>query len=195
MVGLVEPLFTNKRAEDAIRGRHSETDARRNDGPLILLTLFVPWNQLPEKFFSYEALMGTYIDYYWNIWEDAIEVLEEYTQYTAKHILQIKKSQLDAKLHRDLRNVARNHQAADVEIFNGEDNNDDDREEEGEEELENNIDVPTADSYSHAVAITRMHWQKQDTIECLEYSILSHAHHALCMADDVRMSNQDIGYV
>ncbi len=94
--------------------------------------------------------------------------MEKYAQYAAKNILQISKSQLDAKLNRDLRNVTRNYQAADAKMFDGEDNNDDNREEEGEEEPEDDINVPTADSYSYAVIISQMHWQEQDTIECLE---------------------------
>ncbi len=83
--------------------------------------------------------------------------MEEYVKYAAKNILQIRKSQLDAKLDRDLRNAARNYQATDVEIFNGEDNNDDNRKKEGEEEPEDDIDVPTANSYLYAVGITCMH--------------------------------------
>ncbi len=148
------------RAENAIRGGHPKTVERRHDVALILLALFVPWNQLPEKFHSYGALLGIYTDYCWNIWEDAIGGLEEYAQYTAKNIFQIWKSQLDAKLDRDLRNAVRNYQAADAEMFDGEDNNDDDREEEGEKEPEDDIDVPTADFYSHAVTITHMHWRE-----------------------------------
>ncbi len=120
--------------------------------------------------------------------------MEKYAQYAVKNILQIRKSQLDVKLDRNLRNAASIHQVADVEMFNNEEKNDDDREKEGEEEPEDNIDIPTADSYSHTVAIIHIHWREQDTIECLESSVLSHAHHALCMADNARMSNQDIGY-
>ncbi len=44
-------------------------------------------------------------------------------------------------------------------MFDCKDNNDDDREEKGEEELEDNINIPTTDSYLHAIIITRMHWQ------------------------------------
>ncbi len=44
LVALVGPLSTNERAENAIRGGHPETDARRNDVALILLALLVPWN-------------------------------------------------------------------------------------------------------------------------------------------------------
>lgn len=97
------------------------------------------------------------MDYYWNIWKNAIGGLEEYAQYAAKNILQIKKSQLDAKLDRNLRNVVKNRQTTDVDTFNNEDNNADDREKEGEEEQENDMDLPTADSYSHVVVIIRIY--------------------------------------
>ncbi len=83
--------------------------------------------------------------------------MEKYAQYAAKNILQIRKSQLDTKLNRDLKNAARNYQAADAEMINDEDNNNDNREKEGEEEPEDDIDVPIANSYSHVVAITRMY--------------------------------------
>ncbi len=66
-------------------------------------------------------------------------------------------SQLNIKLDRDLRNAANNHQLASAEIFDSEDNNDDNRKKEGEEELEDNIDIPIADSYSYQVAIIHIH--------------------------------------
>lgn len=157
LIGLVRPLSANESAEDTIRGRHPGTNVRQNGVVLILLALFIPWNQLPEKFHSYRALLGTYRNYYWNIWKNAIGGLEEYAQYAAKNILQIKKSQLDAKLDRNLRNAAKNRQATDVDTFNNEDNNADDREKEGEEEQENDMDVPTVDSYSHVVVIIRIY--------------------------------------
>lgn len=111
LIGLIRPLSANESAEDTIRGRHPGTNVRQNGVVLILLALFIPWNQLPEKFHSYRALLGTYRNYYWNIWKNAIGGLEEYAQYAAKNILQIKKSQLDAKLDRNWRNAAKNRQA------------------------------------------------------------------------------------
>ncbi len=42
MLGLVGSLSTNKKVQDAIRGKHFETDVRQNDIDLILLALFVP---------------------------------------------------------------------------------------------------------------------------------------------------------
>ncbi len=54
---VVRPLSTNNRAEDTIRGKYPETDTRQNDVAFILPALFVPWNQLLEKFYSYGALL------------------------------------------------------------------------------------------------------------------------------------------
>ncbi len=119
--------------------------------------------------------------------------MEKYALYAAKNILQIRKSQLDAKLDRDLRNAAKNH-AMETEMFDGEDTNADDKEEDIEEEGEENIDLPMADSYSHAVAITRMRWREQDSTDCLESSVLSHLYHSLRIADDASMTNGGICY-
>lgn len=63
-------------------------------------------------------------------------------------------------MNRDLKNAVRNHQVANAEIFDGEDNNDNNRKKEGEEKLEDNIDIPTADSYLYAVTMTYMYLQK-----------------------------------
>lgn len=67
LIGLVKPLSTNKKAVDAIREGYLETNTRQNDVALILLALFILWNQLPKNFHSYKALLGIYTDYCWNI--------------------------------------------------------------------------------------------------------------------------------
>lgn len=108
------------------------------------------------KFHSYKAFLGIYIDYWWNIWEDTIKRLKKYTYYAIKNILQIKKSQLDIKLDRDLRNAINNHQVVDAKIFDNENNNTNDRKKKGKEEPEDNINMPTTDFYSYIVAITQM---------------------------------------
>lgn len=81
--------------------------------------------------------------------------MEEYALYTAKNVLQIRKSLLDAKLDRDLRNAAKNH-AMETEMFDGENTNSDNRKKDIEKEDKVNIDLPTANTYSHAVVITCM---------------------------------------
>lgn len=53
--------------------------------------------------------------------------LEKYTLCIAKNILQIKKSQLDAKLDKDLQNATKNY-VIETKIFNGDDTNFDYRE-------------------------------------------------------------------
>ncbi len=42
--------------------------------------------------------------------------------------------------------------------------------------------------------MTRMYLQKQNTIECLESTVLYHAYHSLRVTDDAQMSNYGIGY-
>lgn len=46
------------------------------------------------------------------------------------------------------------------------------------------LDLPTVQSYSHAVTITRMHWGEIDITDCFELSILSDLDHSLRIVDD-----------
>lgn len=64
LIVFVEPLSTNKNAEDVIKSCYSKTNARQNNNALILLALFISWNQLADKFYLYEALLEMYLDYY-----------------------------------------------------------------------------------------------------------------------------------
>ena len=112
--------------------------------------------------------------------------MEEYALYAAKNILSIRKSQQDAKLDRDLQNATKN-KTIEPDVFNGNDSNDDNIEEDLEEGDGENLDLPTANSYSHAVAMTRKHWKERDATDCLESSLLSHLHHSLRIADDAGM--------
>lgn len=81
--------------------------------------------------------------------------MEEYALYAAKNIFQIKKSQLEAKLDKNLQNAAKNY-AMKTKMIDSEDINPNNREKDIEEEDKDNIYVPTADTYSHAVAIMHM---------------------------------------
>lgn len=82
-----------------------------------------------------------------------------------------------------------------MEKIDGEDTNADDREEDIEEKEEENINLPMADAFSHAVAITRMRWKEQDATNCLESSMLSHLHHSLHISDEATMmTTRGIGY-
>lgn len=42
LIVVMGPLFVNEASEDAIQGRHSDTDAKENDVVIILLAVFVP---------------------------------------------------------------------------------------------------------------------------------------------------------
>lgn len=46
----------------------------------------------------------------------------------------------------------------------------------------------------HVVELTRSSWREADTIDNLEFSILSHVQHALCVANDQGSSNNDFRY-
>lgn len=87
LVALVGPLSTNEAAEDAIRGGHLDTDARQNDIGMILLGLFVPWDQLQSRFLSYNATILSYSNLSWQIWLDVKPSLDEYILYYADNVL------------------------------------------------------------------------------------------------------------
>lgn len=97
--------------------------------------------------------------------------MEKYILYVTKNIHQIRKSPLDTKLDKNLRNTLKNY-AIDTKMFDDEDIKADNREADIEKKDKSNIDLFMADSYSHAVTITQMHWKKQDFTDCLESSIL-----------------------
>lgn len=144
-------------------------------------------------FNGYRALLETYYDYCWNIWEDTSKNLEEYELYAAKNILQLRKSQVDAKLNRDLWNTAKEH-VIEANLLEDEDVNSENEVENLDVEDKDNIDMSTTDSYSHVIIIACKHWKEQDTTDCLESSILSHLYHSLFVADDMSMTNHGICY-
>lgn len=86
----------------------------------------------------------------------AVESLKEYILYVAKNIFQIWKSWINAKLDKDLQNVAKNH-IIEIEMFHSKDINSDDREKNIEEKDKDNIDLPIADIYLYTITIMHMH--------------------------------------
>lgn len=110
--------------------------------------------------------------------------MEEYVLYATKNILQIRKSQQDTKLDRDLQNVAKNY-IIEINIFIDDENNTNDIKENIEKKDGENLDLPMADSYSHTVPIMRMYWKEVDVTDCLKSSILLYLHHSLFIADDI----------
>lgn len=88
-------LLTNEPAKDTVCGDHLNTNARQNIIGLILLALFIPWDQLPEKFAIYNADLSSFQELYWQIWEKSSKKFEEYALYVAENILHMRKSQID----------------------------------------------------------------------------------------------------
>lgn len=120
--------------------------------------------------------------------------MEGYTLYVAKNIFQIRKSQLNAKLDKDLQNTAKNHTIK-TKIFDDKNTNLNNWEEDIEKQEENNIDLPMADTYLYTVTITQMGWREQDANNCLESSVLSHLYHFFRILDKTTMiTTCNIGY-
>ena len=191
LVALIGPLSTNESAEDVVCGDHTDTDARQNDVGMILLALFVPWDQLADKFHGYQANLSLFRDLCWQIWEDTSQQFEEHALYVAGNIPQIKKSQIETKLDQDLRRAAKDH-AKDIDTI--EENTDDDGEEEDERRDEEDLGLSNAQSFENAVELTRIRWREIDATDCLNFSILSHMLHFLRVADDQNTSVSEVLY-
>ena len=73
-------------------------DVRQNDIGMILLGLFVPWDQLQSRFLLYNATILLYSNLSWQIWLYVKPSLDEYIFYCANNVLQMKKSQIEVKL-------------------------------------------------------------------------------------------------
>lgn len=82
-----------------------------------------------------------------------------------------------------MRNTAKNH-SIEMEMLDGNESQAGNIGEDDEKEDEENIDISIADSYSHAVVMTRMCWREQDVTDYLQSSVLSHLYHFLQIADE-----------
>ena len=81
--------------------------------------------------------------------------MEEYALYAVKSIFQIRKSQQNIKLDRDLWSTAKNY-SMDIEIFDSDENQVNYINENRKKRDKKDIDNLTTDLYSCAVAITCM---------------------------------------
>ncbi len=61
-------LSENEESEDVIPGGHPETETRRADLSLVLLSLFVLWNYLSSLFIVEGATLETYKEFCWQVW-------------------------------------------------------------------------------------------------------------------------------
>lgn len=85
--------------------------------------------------------------------------MKKYALYTARNIFQIRKSHEDAKLNRDLRNVAKIY-LKNIKIFDNDESQIGNIKKDEEKRDKEDINVLTSDLYSYTIAITRMHWKK-----------------------------------
>ncbi|MCJ1348065.1 hypothetical protein MMC31_006296 [Peltigera leucophlebia] len=195
LIALMRPLSTNETAEDAVQGGHPETDARQNDLGMVLLALSIPWDQLPDKFRTYNATISSFRELCWGIWEESSKNLDEYLIFYAESILQMRKSQIESKLDQDLRRAVKD-QAIETEFLerDGSDDNESDGERDIDSEDTDDLGLPNTQSYMHAVELTLSSWREADAIDSLEFSVLSHVQHALCIADNQGSSNNDFRY-
>ena len=98
LIGLVGPLSIEEPIEDAVRGGHIDTDARQNDASLILLALYVPWQQLPQMFQDKGATISSYVSFCSQLWDHIYPSLEEYIRFAADNMMQMRKGRIGAKL-------------------------------------------------------------------------------------------------
>lgn len=158
LMALIKLLFINKNVKNAIKEAHLETDVDCNDIALISLALFILWNQLVGKFYLYQAIQDTYFNYYWNFWKDLVENLEKYTLYAAKNIFQIRKSQENAKLDRDLQNAIKNF-IIKPERFDVNNGNTNGIKKDIEKKYGETLDFFIAQLYSYIITKIYMHWR------------------------------------
>ena len=64
-IALVRLLLINEAAKDTIQGGHLDTDARQNDVGMILIGLFIPWDQLQSRFLLHKATILSYSNLSW----------------------------------------------------------------------------------------------------------------------------------
>ena len=107
LVSLVGSFSTNESVEDAVINSRIETDARENDIGLILLALFILWELFPPRFEAFNAAANNFQDFCWQIWLSFAADLEEYVQFHADNILQMRKSQIECRLDREQRKAAK----------------------------------------------------------------------------------------
>ena len=118
-----------------------------------MLALFVPWDQLLEKFHEYQANLSSFRNLCWQIWEDTSQQLEEHTLYVAGNILQMRKSQIETKLDQDLYRTAKDH-AKNIDAI--EENTNDNGKEEDELRDEEDLGLSNTQSFENAVKLTHI---------------------------------------
>lgn len=103
LVALIGSLSINELTENAVPGGHSETDARLNDVGMILLGLFVTWEELHRKIRQLGFLRSLLPEMCWELWSEFATTLDKHLLFVADNVLQWRRSAVEAKLDREQR--------------------------------------------------------------------------------------------
>lgn len=108
------------------------------------------------KFHVYNSRLSLFQNYYWRVLEDLSKYLEEHAFYIAKNILQMWKSQIEAKLDQDFPCAVKQY-AIEANMLDGRFDNNHKEEKDGEEELLDDggdFEQSNAPFYTNAMEIT-----------------------------------------
>ncbi len=119
LVVLCGNLSENEESEDTILGGHPETDARRADLSLVLLSLFVPWNYLSSLFIADRATLEIYKEFCWQVWVKCEPRLPPYIRFYTKNVCQMRKTRIEVRADLAARVDAR--EAARLKVKDGRD--------------------------------------------------------------------------
>ena len=75
---------------------------------LILLGLFVPWDQVRLMFIAHKVTETTFLNVCWQMWENIASSLSEHVQYYANNIIQMRRSRKEVQIDREQQLAAEN---------------------------------------------------------------------------------------
>ncbi len=127
-------LSKNEDSEDAIPGDHPETDVRRANLSLVLLSLFVPWNYLSSLFIAERATLKTYKEFCWQVCVKCEPRLPPHIRFYAKNVCQMWKTRIEVRA--DLAAHADAREAARLEVEDGRDDLSDVADNDGKSEID-----------------------------------------------------------
>ena len=193
LIALIDSLSVNEIIENAVRNDHAETDARRNDVVMILLDLFVSWNQLTEKVQCYKIVESIFSDNCWQIWEKTASQLDNHILYAVDNVLQLKKSQIETKFDQEQKKAAKNH-AIEANLLEHEKINQIDFEN-SDLNVNEFMIISNAESLSHAMFFARKNWIQMNKKKCENYSVLFRIQFSFRVDDDEFDFEKDLCFV
>ncbi len=177
LVVLRGKLSENEELEDAIPGGHPETDARRTDLSLILLSLFVPWNHLSSVFLAKGAILETYKEFCWRVWVKCEPKLPPYVRFYANNVCQMRKTRIEVRADIAARADAREAARLAVDDWCDETTDMVDSDREAEIDPTNmglaEFGVQTKTFLADSVRETRRKWAIDDFTKCSDNNLIT----------------------